>query len=128
MINRRLNSADPRPIVSGRNSFVMLFGNLRYNPPMSDTVHRHLLSWYRAHGRHRLPWRETRDPYRIWVSEIMLQQTQVKTVLERFYFPFLERFPTLQSLAAAHGEPAGSATAPRTFTMPPWRRPRWTTC
>ena len=68
---------------------------------MTETVHMHLLSWYRDHGRHHLPWRETRDPYRIWVSEIMLQQTQVKTVLERFYFPFLERFPTLQSLAAA---------------------------
>ena len=68
---------------------------------MSDTIHGHLLSWYRRHGRHHLPWRETRDPYRIWISEIMLQQTQVKTVLERFYFPFLERFPTLQSLAAA---------------------------
>jgi A/G-specific adenine glycosylase len=68
---------------------------------MRDTLHSNLLSWYRRHGRHHLPWRETRDPYRIWISEIMLQQTQVKTVLERFYHPFMERFPTLPSLASA---------------------------
>jgi A/G-specific adenine glycosylase len=50
-----------------------------------------------------LPWRETRDPYRIWVSEIMLQQTQVTTVSAR-YGRFLERFPTIESLAAASAE------------------------
>lgn len=60
-----------------------------------------ILKWYQTHGRHDLPWRQTRDAYRIYLSEIMLQQTQVKTVLERFYFPFLERFPTLQSVAEA---------------------------
>ncbi len=65
------------------------------------TLHADIVSWYGTHGRHTLPWRQTDDPYRIWVSEIMLQQTQVKTVLERFYFPFLERFPTLSSLADA---------------------------
>ena len=58
-----------------------------------------LLAWYRSHHRP-LPWRTTRDPYRIWVSEVMLQQTQVRTVLE--YYPrFLARFPTLAALAAA---------------------------
>ena len=60
-----------------------------------------LLAWYKAHGRHDLPWRNTKDAYHIYLSEIMLQQTQVKTVLERFYFPFLKRFPTLQSIAEA---------------------------
>ncbi len=64
-------------------------------------VHFTLQHWYKANGRHDLPWRQTDDPYPIWISEIMLQQTQVKTVLKRFYFPFLERFPTLQSLAAS---------------------------
>ncbi|UFS63342.1 A/G-specific adenine glycosylase [Sulfurimonas sp. HSL-3221] len=68
---------------------------------MNVDLHTQLLQWYEDHGRHTLPWRNTDDPYRIWVSEIMLQQTQVKTVLERFYFPFLERFPTLPSLACA---------------------------
>ena len=60
-----------------------------------------IYTWYRKHGRHDLPWRQTQDAYKIYLSEIMLQQTQVKTVLERFYFPFLERFPTLQSVAEA---------------------------
>lgn len=68
---------------------------------MFSKAHKQLLTWYLANGRHDLPWRNTDDPYRIWVSEIMLQQTQVKTVLERFYFPFLEAFPTLQDLADA---------------------------
>lgn len=60
-----------------------------------------IYTWYQVHGRHDLPWRQTNDAYKIYLSEIMLQQTQVKTVLERFYFPFLERFPTLQSVAEA---------------------------
>lgn len=64
-------------------------------------MHQALLKWYEIHGRHDLPWRNTDDAYRIYLSEIMLQQTQVKTVLERFYFPFLERFPSLKSVAAA---------------------------
>jgi A/G-specific adenine glycosylase len=58
-----------------------------------------LLKWY-AHQRRALPWRESTDPYRVWVAEIMLQQTQVQTVLP-YYARWLERFPTLQALAAA---------------------------
>ena len=64
-------------------------------------IHRALDAWYRAHGRRDLPWRNTASPYAIWVSEVMLQQTQVATVLEHYYFPFLERFPTVERLAAA---------------------------
>ncbi|MEZ7933876.1 MAG: A/G-specific adenine glycosylase [Sulfurospirillum sp.] len=60
-----------------------------------------IYEWYIKNGRHDLPWRQTDDAYKIYLSEIMLQQTQVKTVLERFYFPFLERFPTLKSVAVA---------------------------
>jgi A/G-specific adenine glycosylase len=67
-------------------------------------AHAALLRWYRAHGRKDLPWRHTDDPYAIYISEVMLQQTQVKTVLERFYGPFLESFPTLRHLAAAPRE------------------------
>ena len=60
---------------------------------------RRLLAWFRRHGRD-LPWRRTRDPYQILVSEVMLQQTQVSRVTD--YWPrFLERFPTLEHLAAA---------------------------
>lgn len=57
-------------------------------------------AWQVAHGRHGLPWQGSRDPYRVWLSEIMLQQTQVDTVLG-YYSRFLQRFPTVQSLAAA---------------------------
>jgi A/G-specific adenine glycosylase len=60
---------------------------------------RKLRAWYRANGRD-LPWRSTRDPYRILVSELMLQQTQVSRVLD-YYERFLARFPSLTSLAAA---------------------------
>jgi A/G-specific adenine glycosylase len=63
------------------------------------SVHAALLAWYRARSRD-LPWRRTRDPYRILVSEVMLQQTQVDRVIPK-YESFLDRFPTLQSLAAA---------------------------
>jgi A/G-specific adenine glycosylase len=66
-----------------------------------DLVHfrRALLRWYDKHRRD-LPWRETRDPYRIWLSEIMLQQTRVAAVFDH-YRRFLERFPNVQALAAA---------------------------
>ena len=60
-----------------------------------------LILWYEKHGRHDLPWRTTTNAYHIYLSEIMLQQTQVKTVLERFYFQFLDKFPTLESLSSA---------------------------
>lgn len=63
--------------------------------------HTELYRWYTVHGRHDLPWRRTRDPYAIWVSEVMLQQTQVATVRARYYEPFLNRFPTLADLASA---------------------------
>lgn len=58
-----------------------------------------LLAWYAIQGRN-LPWRNTSDPYAVWISEIMLQQTQVKTVLP-YYQRWLEQFPTVETLAAA---------------------------
>jgi A/G-specific adenine glycosylase len=64
-------------------------------------THKNILTWYQKHGRLNLPWRTTNDPYHIYLSEVMLQQTQVKTVLERYYFPFLEKFPTLKALGDA---------------------------
>jgi A/G-specific adenine glycosylase len=62
-----------------------------------------VIEWQRAHGRHALPWQNTRDAYRIWLSEIMLQQTQVAAVLG-YYARFLDRYPTLADLAAAPQE------------------------
>ena len=59
-----------------------------------------LIAWQKRHGRHDLPWQQTRDPYAVWLSEIMLQQTQVAAVIP-YYRRFLERFPTIAALAAA---------------------------
>lgn len=81
--------------------FIILFQKVK--PPKSQLsdiqFSKILLHWYTHHKRD-LPWRRTRDPYRIWVSEIMLQQTQVRRV-EEFYGRFLERFPDAKALAKA---------------------------
>jgi A/G-specific adenine glycosylase len=61
---------------------------------------RTVVAWQRRHGRNSLPWQNTRDPYRVWLSEIMLQQTQVTTVLG-YYERFLARWPRVTDLAAA---------------------------
>ncbi|VVE11763.1 A/G-specific adenine glycosylase [Pandoraea pneumonica] len=67
---------------------------------LTDTFAERLIAWQAEHGRHDLPWQNTRDAYRIWLSEIMLQQTQVATVIP-YYARFLERFPDVAALAAA---------------------------
>jgi len=72
---------------------------VRVNTGVRRAFHRDLPRWYRRHHR-QLPWRATRDPYRIWVSEIMLQQTRVETV-RPYYARWLRAFPTIQSLARA---------------------------
>ena len=59
-----------------------------------------LLAWHARHGRHDLPWQRNPTPYRVWISEIMLQQTQVSTVVD-YFDRFMQRFPDLLSLAAA---------------------------
>src|SRR5271156_3988596 len=70
---------------------------LRFTPRALKTFRGRLLHWFRAHKRD-LPWRASRDPYRIWVAEIMLQQTRIAAVLP-YYHRFLKEFPTVQSLA-----------------------------
>jgi A/G-specific adenine glycosylase len=70
-----------------------------FSSPQKSAFHYRLLRWYDANARD-LPWREDRDPYRIWVSEIMLQQTRVAAVIAH-YHKFLRRFPTVEKLAAA---------------------------
>ena len=70
-------------------------------PPVSTPLAPTLIAWQRQHGRHGLPWVGSRDPYRVWLSEIMLQQTQVSTVLG-YYDRFLQQFPDVAALAAAH--------------------------
>lgn len=67
--------------------------------PLAPTFARRVIAWQREQGRHGLPW-QGRDPYRVWLSEVMLQQTQVATVLA-YFDRFVERFPDVRSLAAA---------------------------
>jgi len=62
-----------------------------------------LLNWHAEHGRHDLPWQNTQDAYRIWVSEIMLQQTQVSTVIP-YYQRFMSSFPNVIDLAEADND------------------------
>ncbi len=66
----------------------------------ADWVARRLLAWHDRSGRKNLPWQENRTPYRVWVSEIMLQQTQVATVIP-YYLRFMARFPSISALAEA---------------------------
>jgi A/G-specific adenine glycosylase len=68
-------------------------------PSLRDFAPR-LIAWQQSHGRHDLPWQDTHDPYPVWLSEIMLQQTQVETVIP-YYTRFLTRFPDIAALAAA---------------------------
>ena len=59
-----------------------------------------IINWYKIDGRHDLPWRKNISPYSIWISEIMLQQTQVKTVIP-YFNKFIEKYPNLEALIQA---------------------------
>jgi len=72
-------------------------------------VQNELLKWYKTYGRHELPWRNTDDMYHIYLSEIMLQQTQVNRVRDEYYPQFLEKFPSLKALASARQDDVLSA-------------------
>ena len=80
---------------------------------------RRLLAWYREHGRD-LPWRTTRDPYRVLVSEVMLQQTQVDRVVPKYY-EWLERYPTFDALAAARVDDVVKTWYPLGYNIRPRR-------
>lgn len=73
------------------------------NPYIDPSFSAAVIAWQKTDGRHQLPWQNTRDAYRVWLSEIMLQQTQVAAVIP-YYQRFLERFPTLAALAEAQQE------------------------
>ena len=91
-------------------------------PPARDLIRRfqrRLLAWYGRHGRD-LPWRRTRHPYRVLVSEIMLQQTQVDRVVPK-YREFLRRYPTLASLAAARVDEVRRLWYPLGYNIRPVR-------
>ncbi len=90
-------SPDSASHLAPRSADSLSAANARHIPTDFGTA---LIAWQRAHGRHDLPWQNTRDPYRIWLSEIMLQQTQVAAVIE-YYQRFLARLPTVAALAEA---------------------------
>src|SRR5690554_2958938 len=74
--------------------------SLNNSMKLADDFSQRVLDWYEQHGRKHLPWQQDITPYRVWVSEIMLQQTQVSTVIS-YYLRFMERFPDVYALAAA---------------------------
>jgi A/G-specific adenine glycosylase len=86
------------PKATDRNSSRQT-GESHFSPAQKQSLRRRLLGWYSKHARD-LPWRRSRDPYHVWVSEIMLQQTQVATVRE-YFVRFVEAFPDIHQLAAA---------------------------
>jgi A/G-specific adenine glycosylase len=73
---------------------------LNFVSPLQQAFARQVVAWQKTHGRHDLPWQNTQDPYKVWLSEIMLQQTQVTTVMG-YFEKFTQRFPTVADLAAA---------------------------
>jgi A/G-specific adenine glycosylase len=87
------------PTATDRNS-KKLAATEFFSSSQKQTLRRKLLAWYARHAR-KLPWRESRDPYRVWISEIMLQQTQVATVRD-YFARFVKALPTVQHLAAAN--------------------------
>ncbi|HXW08948.1 MAG TPA: hypothetical protein VD833_27195 [Vicinamibacterales bacterium] len=88
-------------------------------PAARRRFRRRLLEWYRRHGRD-LPWRRTRDPYHILVSEVMLQQTQVDRVVPK-YHEWLEKYPTLEALAAAAEGDVAETWRPLGYNIRPRR-------
>ncbi|MGB7182005.1 MAG: A/G-specific adenine glycosylase, partial [Burkholderiaceae bacterium] len=70
------------------------------SPPSDTPFAAQIIAWQRQFGRHQLPWQNQTDPYCVWLSEIMLQQTQVSTVIP-YYYAFLDAFPDVTSLASA---------------------------
>ncbi|HEV2440372.1 MAG TPA: A/G-specific adenine glycosylase [bacterium] len=87
--------------------------------PARRAFRRRLLAWYRRHGRD-LPWRRTRDPYRVLVSEVMLQQTQVSRVIPK-YREWLRRYPSLEALASASTGDVREAWHPLGYNVRPVR-------
>ena len=87
------------PLVS-RHRVACYYRGQHSIPIVMSAFAKKIITWQKRDGRHDLPWQKTRDPYRIWLSEIMLQQTLVSAVVP-YYARFLERFPDIATLASA---------------------------
>src|SRR2546429_3443322 len=104
-IRRPKRAARPANVSAGAENFVKRAHAADREPPRTSRAAprpfaSRLIAWQKERGRHDLPWQHTRDAYRVWLSEIMLQQTQVSTVIP-YYQRFLAAFPDVASLAAA---------------------------
>lgn len=108
---RRRSSTKPRKATVSHD--------LPVNPKLKRQFQRRLLKWYREYGRD-LPWRRTTDPYKILVSEVMLQQTQVDRVIPK-YHEFLEKYPTVTDLAAAEPDEVRETWSPLGYNIRPYR-------
>ena len=75
--------------------------NKKINFNITDDYHKNILSWYNQYGRNNLPWQKDFNPYKVWISEIMLQQTQVKTVIP-YFNNFIQIFPNIEILAKSN--------------------------
>jgi A/G-specific adenine glycosylase len=104
-------SSRPRPNGPGPRAAV--------DPATKRRFQQRLLKWYQTFGRD-LPWRKTSDPYKILVSEVMLQQTQVERVIPK-YHEFLERYPTINDLAEAHPDEVRKTWYPLGYNIRPLR-------
>ena len=87
-------------VAKDRSRFTPYTMRTKTNSNSSENFHSRVLDWFDQHGRHDLPWQRVITPYRVWISEIMLQQTQVNTVIG-YFDRFTARFPTVQHLADA---------------------------
>ena len=90
---------------------------LQYARQVTPVLSNRLVAWQRQEGRHHLPWQKVRDPYRVWLSEIMLQQTQVSTVLG-YFERFLVRFPDVRLELTRKAEPPIAVGAAVALTRP----------
>lgn len=95
-----VEGARPRAPLEGDSSEPGVVEGARPRPPLEIDFAARLLAWFDQHGRHDLPWQHPRSAYRVWLAEVMLQQTQVQTVIP-YYQRFLNRYPTLVDLANA---------------------------
>jgi A/G-specific adenine glycosylase len=112
----RHRAATSAPRLQGKGRFLLSdIVDLR----LKRRFQRRLLGWYAEHGRD-LPWRKTKDPYRILVSEVMLQQTQVDRVVPK-YHEFLDRYPSFQELAAAEPREVREHWHPLGYNVRPYR-------
>ena len=112
-------SSSKRTVTSKRSRAAKPTSSRLLDPRVKRKFQNRLLRWYQEHGRD-LPWRRTNDPYKILVSEVMLQQTQVDRVVPK-YHEFLEKYPTINELASAKPDKVRETWYPLGYNVRPYR-------